>query len=78
MLGSVPTKGAHLGIEKYVNTGRVAGVGEKMAVNFFTEEEINLEEAETEVPVAEPEAVEAAAHQQTAVRWNTLPSLQIQ
>ena len=74
MLGSVITKGAHLGIEKYVNTGRVAGVGEKMAVNFFTEEEINLEEAETEVHVA----VEAAAHQQAAVRWNTLPSLQIQ
>ena len=49
-----------------------------MAVNFFTEEETNLEEAETEVPVAEPEPVEAAAHQQAAVRWNTLPSLQIQ
>ena len=48
-----------------------------MAVNFFTEEEINLEEAETEVPVAEPEAVDAAAHQQAAVRWNTLSSLQI-
>ena len=38
MLGSVITKGAHLGIEKYVNSGKMAGVGEKMAVNFFTEE----------------------------------------
>ena len=52
------------------------GVGEKTTVSFYTSVETNLEEAEADLYLEEPEPVEAAADQQAAVRRSTLLSFQ--